>query len=458
MHAEHFLERLDRLDDHEVPDALALYYNPPLVRQLLAHAPERGHGNRVAISLDDPHEGPYIIVTQDGDFVTALGRGMSVSDLPVVPRSVWDAARREDERMHEAFALARAVSNGKVRRLWDEILTRGPHVTREAMTAALAIGRLMDRTFLHTWTALSLELSAYLKRALSRDDYRSLTRDDLVRAGRTAWAAAHVSVIVGASDLKKRSGSTTHERLRDVRLSMYAMRFGMIGPYCRGLWTVSKLGPLCFPALKDGFRTGPNDEYILDAALGLASVGLRFRKYRGEVRKLLTIAETDDEDPTEGLRRSAGGLVLACAELAASPEQSQALLQAAGERYWVARSAKLPVGHPLRFEAGQAIPPDVAVPAMAAMCDNLWRLDSATTTCRYFLAAATLDAEAMYYPRAVVEALPPVDLAPWTQQCFTRMRKEDGRATRPVTVPPKPGRNDPCPCGSGQKYKRCCGE
>ena len=20
----------------------------------------------------------------------------------------------------------------------------------------------------------------------------------------------------------------------------------------------------------------------------------------------------------------------------------------------------------------------------------------------------------------------------------------------------KPGRNDPCPCGSGQKYKRCC--
>ncbi|TLY83733.1 MAG: hypothetical protein E6K41_00425, partial [Gammaproteobacteria bacterium] len=21
----------------------------------------------------------------------------------------------------------------------------------------------------------------------------------------------------------------------------------------------------------------------------------------------------------------------------------------------------------------------------------------------------------------------------------------------------KPGRNDPCPCGSGQKYKRCCG-
>jgi preprotein translocase subunit SecA len=28
---------------------------------------------------------------------------------------------------------------------------------------------------------------------------------------------------------------------------------------------------------------------------------------------------------------------------------------------------------------------------------------------------------------------------------------------RPVKVAPKVGRNDPCPCGSGKKYKKCCG-
>ena len=27
----------------------------------------------------------------------------------------------------------------------------------------------------------------------------------------------------------------------------------------------------------------------------------------------------------------------------------------------------------------------------------------------------------------------------------------------PVKAPPKVGRNDPCPCGSGKKYKQCCG-
>lgn len=30
-------------------------------------------------------------------------------------------------------------------------------------------------------------------------------------------------------------------------------------------------------------------------------------------------------------------------------------------------------------------------------------------------------------------------------------------ARRPVHVTKEPGRNDPCPCGSGKKYKKCCG-
>ena len=50
---------------------------------------------------------------------------------------------------------------------------------------------------------------------------------------------------------------------------------------------------------------------------------------------------------------------------------------------------------------------------------------------------------------------------------ISRFRKErgrwyyvDGRLPKPETVKrtqPKVGRNDPCPCGSGKKYKKCCG-
>ncbi len=27
----------------------------------------------------------------------------------------------------------------------------------------------------------------------------------------------------------------------------------------------------------------------------------------------------------------------------------------------------------------------------------------------------------------------------------------------PIHADAEPGRNDPCPCGSGRKYKKCCG-
>jgi uncharacterized protein len=32
-----------------------------------------------------------------------------------------------------------------------------------------------------------------------------------------------------------------------------------------------------------------------------------------------------------------------------------------------------------------------------------------------------------------------------------------GRTSEPRRSIPKVGRNDPCPCGSGKKYKKCCG-
>jgi uncharacterized protein YecA (UPF0149 family) len=38
-------------------------------------------------------------------------------------------------------------------------------------------------------------------------------------------------------------------------------------------------------------------------------------------------------------------------------------------------------------------------------------------------------------------------------------REDDLRvdAPEPLRNASKVGRNDPCPCGSGKKYKRCCG-
>jgi len=34
---------------------------------------------------------------------------------------------------------------------------------------------------------------------------------------------------------------------------------------------------------------------------------------------------------------------------------------------------------------------------------------------------------------------------------------ENTEKVEPIKAEQAPGRNDPCPCGSGKKYKKCCG-
>lgn len=53
--------------------------------------------------------------------------------------------------------------------------------------------------------------------------------------------------------------------------------------------------------------------------------------------------------------------------------------------------------------------------------------------------------------------------SPQPQQRQAQAASEEGEDDTPkITIPlkrevPKVGRNDPCPCGSGKKYKACCG-
>lgn len=48
-----------------------------------------------------------------------------------------------------------------------------------------------------------------------------------------------------------------------------------------------------------------------------------------------------------------------------------------------------------------------------------------------------------------------------SRQCVDFVKEANEEAAKPgqpVRLPPKIGRNVPCPCGSGKKYKYCCGK
>ena len=72
-----------------------------------------------------------------------------------------------------------------------------------------------------------------------------------------------------------------------------------------------------------------------------------------------------------------------------------------------------------------------------------------------------IDPEKLYYNMVEAKADWLYNLPMWDQILTEEKRKElykTQKASGTIVTGPKIGRNDPCPCGSGKKYKKCCGK
>lgn len=71
------------------------------------------------------------------------------------------------------------------------------------------------------------------------------------------------------------------------------------------------------------------------------------------------------------------------------------------------------------------------------------------------------DSEKLYYNMVEAKAEWLYNLLEWDELLTPEKRKElykAQKASGTVVKGQKVGRNDPCPCGSGKKYKKCCGK
>ncbi|MGL5651995.1 MAG: SEC-C metal-binding domain-containing protein [Paraclostridium sp.] len=72
-----------------------------------------------------------------------------------------------------------------------------------------------------------------------------------------------------------------------------------------------------------------------------------------------------------------------------------------------------------------------------------------------------IDWEKLYYNMVAVEAHWLYNLEGWNGILSEDKKKElqkAFKATKTVVKDDKIGRNEPCPCGSGKKFKKCCGK
>lgn len=72
-----------------------------------------------------------------------------------------------------------------------------------------------------------------------------------------------------------------------------------------------------------------------------------------------------------------------------------------------------------------------------------------------------IDPEKLYYNMVEAKAEWLYELPMWETILTQERRKElykEQKKSGTIVKAPKVGRNDPCPCGSGLKYKKCCGK
>ncbi len=71
-----------------------------------------------------------------------------------------------------------------------------------------------------------------------------------------------------------------------------------------------------------------------------------------------------------------------------------------------------------------------------------------------------IDFEKLYYNMLVADADYLFSLPQWEVILSNETRESiitSYKRSKTVVKEKEPGRNDPCPCGSGKKYKKCCG-
>jgi hypothetical protein len=71
-----------------------------------------------------------------------------------------------------------------------------------------------------------------------------------------------------------------------------------------------------------------------------------------------------------------------------------------------------------------------------------------------------IDIEKLYFNMRAAKADHLYNLPEWDTTLSAARREEIAKEQRKAGTVVKdkaPGRNDPCPCGSGKKYKKCCG-
>jgi hypothetical protein len=457
QHAEHFLSRLDRLPRSEVDLALELYRDPDLLRAVLDDAAPPDRAERVAISIDDPVQGPFLVVTRSGHFVTCLGRGMRAGELPIVTRGELDAISRKMTRLREKMALAKQLGGERGHaRLLRRLLVASDTVSREDFLAVAAWEPLLGPAFLDLYLAMGQELSLQGPMLRTRRSRRAQDEEILHAYWNLLHAAGHMALLGAMTADREQFMSLTDQHKGARAAFSYPLTgTGVVTFILKGAWATARLGKLMLPDYKRALAEDVSFFELLDTLFALLALGTRVRSTRAEIVKALRAAPGTARTPqAKRVRDAMGREVQLCCEftaqlLEAPAEELEATVRRVGESYFEPGTAK--ADDPTREELVRTLP-------LMSWADGITDGKKVLMSLSLIAATARGTPEQFYLPGELPQALH----QPWTPENTWMVldpllkAQQAGRMRSVATA--SIGRQAPCPCGSGRKWKRCCGK
>jgi hypothetical protein len=460
MEDVHFLARLERVERTQVELALSLYRDSSLVKFLLGHGGFPEGASRVAISLESETEGPFILVTREGNFVTCLGKGMRVKDLPVLSR------QRLDEISNHFVGFKRSVEAAKrftaesdAGQLFRKLRGTFEELSREEFSEMM----LLEPVLAPLFRLIQYEIAKLSEKA--RDQLRG--RVNLAKLPEVwlrsfesnLWALGHLSTLVGTNpDHDLLFGFLDHIKDETGYYSYHAVGKAITPVALRGIWTVGRLGERLLPTYLTLSANDDSWTHWLNGYLGCMMIALKTPKHKGEVRETFARVSQGKPDHPDPQKRDPWPAVYleACDRLFERPEECLADQRQRGRAMALQRSAWLPNGSPYKFQAPEDVPDELAMPlaANALGCTLVDKDIIAAVNCLAWLSKAP--AESLYFTTKYLKAT----RRPYSTENARRIARwfnEGLPKQTTIQVAPKPGRNELCSCSSGKKYKRCCG-
>jgi hypothetical protein len=454
-HAAHFLERLDRVPRSLTDFALELYRDPERVRWILHYAHLGEAEERVAFALGPHGDGPYIVLTREGHFVTALGAEMTPKNLRILSRAQVDAFSGRVKEARSRLALAKEiVPPGKDP---DDVLnlleTRAWTICREELNAIAAWTPILAGRFLSDLYNSLEDLDQIRRNYMTRHDkeYRNDpdVRQALYNIWSTTFAIGSRAVLSAMGDLAWSETLAAHWPL-PIGPTFPASAERIHSVAMRGAWAAARMGREFIPIYKTILSTQGERMVRYDAVIAMTAIGIRHARYRDDARRMVAmLAETPN--PPEG--EFVQTIVAASHRALDDPEGATRDAAAYGAFLLITLGQLLPDGSPYKYGRAEDVPQDVALLVAANSVHD--SLGAAVFDSLPWVAERT-SAEELYYPRDMARALS----FNWTPDLIEQVyaRHLGGKREPVVRQAARVGRNEPCTCGSGKKFKKCCGK